>query len=105
MHPKIDFYFWTRSIGTCQKSLERDQKKKGYEITEKSPKSLIFIHPKTAQIFVDHNWAHEEMVENHPKSNKVTLKATKNFTKAIAFRHPNIAFHFWTKPISPCKNH
>jgi hypothetical protein len=73
-HPKIDFYFWTKAFGTrkngekhpnsnflfldqtnwrMQKSLKNAQKK-GYETTEKSPKSLIFMRPKNTQISLDH---------------------------------------------------
>jgi hypothetical protein len=74
--------------------------------TLKNVQNLLFFDtPKWIFISGPGHLAHEKMVENHSKSSKVTLKATKNFTTSPVFGHPNIAFHFWTKPIDAYKNH
>jgi hypothetical protein len=74
------------------------------------------MHPKSTQISVDHQKLGTRKnyfilyIENYSKPSRVTLsnltnlpKATKNFTKYLVFKHRNMVFNFWIKPIDACK--
>jgi hypothetical protein len=67
------------------------------------------MHPKSTQISVDHQKLGTRkkyfilFIENYSKPSRVTLKATKNFTQYLVFKHRNMVFNFRIKPIDACK--
>jgi hypothetical protein len=49
------------------------------------------MHPKSIQISIDHEkLGTQKVIENYPKSSKVTLKTTKKLSKCLVFKHRNM---------------